>query len=172
MNPVTPNRLLIMGVAGCGKSTLAENLARALGYTLIEGDDYHTAQSQEKMRVGIPLDDADRAPWLERLGRLVAESSNGTVLACSALKRQYREQLRSAAPSLVTVFLDINKSQARARVSGWTNHLFPALLVESQFEALESPKGESCVLLVRAIEPVAAQVDTVLQWLSIHNKEN
>lgn len=165
MTRTAPHRLLVMGVAGSGKSTLAAELARALGSPLIEGDDHHPATSQQKMRQGIALDDADRAPWLARLGALLVEAGEGAVLTCSALKRRYREQLRAAVPTLAIVFIDITPAQARARVSARAGHLFPANLVDSQFKALEPPLGEPGVLRVDAAQPVAAQRDAVLRWL-------
>lgn len=158
-------QLLVMGVAGCGKSTLAAELARALGGCLIEGDDYHPASNQDKMRQGIALTDADREPWLADLGALVAASRGGAVLTCSALKRRYRDQLRAAAPSLATVFLEIASGQAQARVAARAGHLFPASLVQSQFEALEPPVDEPRVLRVEAAQPVSLQLDAVLRWL-------
>jgi len=162
------HRLMVMGVAGCGKSTLAVELARALGCVLIEGDDHHPARNQEKMRQGIALDDADRAPWLGHLGALLANADEGAVLTCSALKRRYRDQLRAAVPSLAIVFIDITLAQARARVSARAGHLFPASLVDSQFDVLESPLGEAGVLRVEAAQPVAAQLNAILRWRGHH----
>ncbi len=158
-------QVLVMGVAGCGKSTLAAALARALDLPLIEGDDYHPRRNQEKMRQGLALDDADRAPWLDHLGQLLAKAPGGAVLTCSALKRSYRETLRTAVPSLRTVFIDITPLQAYARVAARPNHLFPVSLVESQFSALEPPLGEAGVLRIDAGQPVAAQLEALLPWL-------
>lgn len=161
----TEVRLLVMGVSGCGKSTLAAALARALEAELIEGDEHHTPESQAKMRQGQALDDADRAPWLDRLGALLTASRGPAVLSCSALKRDYRERLRHAAPGLKTVFVDIDLAAASARVASRQGHLFPASLVASQFETLESPLGEPGVLAVRADLDVEAQTRSVLRWL-------
>jgi len=158
-------KLLVMGVAGCGKSTLAEALARALGATLIEGDDHHLPQSRDKMRRGIPLQDADREPWLGRLGDLLAGEPGPAVLSCSALKRRYRERLRTAVPALRTVFIEIALEQSYERVAGRPGHVFPPELVRSQFDALEPPAGEPQVLTVPAREPVQDQVRSVLRWL-------
>jgi gluconokinase len=154
-----------MGVAGCGKSTVAAQLAAALGYALIEGDDFHLPQSQHKMRHGIALDDDDRWPWLDRLGVLLAEAPGGAVLSCSALKRRYRERLRAAVPTLRIVFIDISREEAHARVATRPAHLFPASLVASQFEALEPPVDEMGVLRIEATQPLPAQCDAVLAWL-------
>lgn len=154
-----------MGVAGCGKSTIASQLAAALGCALIEGDDFHLPQSQHKMRHSIALDDADRWPWLDRLGALLAEAPGGAVLSCSALKRRYRDRLRAAVPALQIVFIDIRPEEARARVAARPAHLFPASLVASQFEALEPPLGEHGVLRVDAAQSLAMQSEAILRWL-------
>ena len=164
-----------MGVAGCGKSTVAARLAVALDCPLIEGDDFHLPQSQHKMRHGIALDDADRWPWLDRLGVLLAEAAGGAVLSCSALKRRYRDRLRAAVPGLQIVYIDIRPEEARARVAARPAHFFPAGLVESQFEALEPPLDEPGVLRVGASQPPVAQRDAILHWLglshaSLHEK--
>ena len=158
-------RILVMGVSGSGKSTLAGQIARELGIDLIEGDDHHSPGNQEKMRRGIPLEDADRMPWLDVLGALLAGSNGGAVLTCSALKRSYRDRLRQAVPDLSIVFLDIGLDAAHARVAGRSEHLFPPSLVRSQFEALESPIGETSVLRVDANLPRREQLREVLTWL-------
>jgi gluconokinase len=158
-------RILVMGVSGSGKSTLAGQLARELGIDLIEGDDHHSPGNQEKMRRGIPLEDADRMPWLDVLGALLAGRNGGAVLTCSALKRSYRDRLRHAVPDLNIVFLDIELETARARVAERSAHLFPPSLVRSQFEVLESPLGETSVLRVDANLPSREQLREVLTWL-------
>ncbi|MBI3369535.1 MAG: AAA family ATPase [Burkholderiales bacterium] len=155
-----------MGVAGSGKSTLAAELARELAATLIEGDDHHLPQSQDKMRRGIALQDTDRDPWLGRLGDLLAAELGPAVLTCSALKRRYRERLRTAVPALRTVYIDIPPAQSHARVAARPGHLFPTGLVPSQFDALEVPAGEPAVLKLAAQLPLTAQVQTVLHWLN------
>lgn len=160
-----PRKLLVMGVSGCGKSSTAAALARALGASMIEGDDHHLPQSREKMRRGIALDDEDRDPWLDRLGALVAESSGHVVFTCSALKRRYRDRLRAAEPALEIVYIDIAPQEARTRVAARTSHWFPASLVDSQFEALEPPGGEPGVLCVDASWATAIQCEAVIRWL-------
>ena len=92
-----PCRLVVMGVSGCGKSSLGAALARELALPLIEGDDFHPPENVSKMRAGIALTDADRVGWLAALGRELAGRHAGAVLTCSALKRDYRERLRAAA---------------------------------------------------------------------------
>jgi gluconokinase len=159
-------KLVVMGVAGCGKSTLAAHLARSLACPMFEGDDFHLAHSQDKMRDGIPLTDDDREPWLDRLGQLMAWRAGDVVLTCSALKRGYRERLRSCVPGLRFVFIDIDVAAAADRVGSRSGHLFPKSLVTSQFAALEPPLGEPGVMRVCAHAPPEQQIDAVLQWLA------
>jgi gluconokinase len=158
-------KILVMGVSGCGKSTVAAGLAVALHCKLIEGDDFHRPESQHKMRQGIALDDGDRWPWLERIGQLLAASTGNAVLTCSALKRGYRDRLRAAVPGLRIVFIDIAPDEARARVAARTGHLFPASLVASQLAALKSPTGEPDVLPLAASRSVEEQVRATADWL-------
>ena len=162
---MAPPRLVVMGVAGCGKSTLAAALAAALGCPLIEGDDHHLPASRDKMRQGIALADADREPWLDALGGLLAQAPAGAVLTCSALRRRYRDRLRSHVPGLRFVHLEIDAELARERVASRPAHFFPASIVASQFEALESPIGERGVVVVDARLALAEQVAAVLGWL-------
>lgn len=157
--------LVVMGVAGCGKSSLGAALAERLGFELIEGDDHHSAANRDKMQRGTPLTDADRAGWLVGLGRLLARRPGGMVLTCSALRQAYRDQLRAASPGLRFVFLDIAPEQALARVASRSSHFFSSSLVDSQFATLESPVGEAGVLRVDATAPLAQLVDHVTAWL-------
>lgn len=165
MTLAAPVHVLVMGVAGCGKSTLAAAVAAALDCPLIEGDDHHPPQSRHKMAHGIALDDADRTPWLVQLGVLLGASRAGAVLTCSALKRRYRVLLCTAVPGLATVYLAITPEEARARVEARAGHLFPASLVDSQFAALESPDAEPRVLRVDATHAHPMQARQVLDWL-------
>lgn len=160
------HKLVVMGVAGCGKSTLAAELARALDAELIEGDDHHLPASRAKMRAGTALDDADREPWLDALGVLLAQGQGSAVLACSALKRRYRERLRARVPGLAFVYLEIGIDAARERVTTRAGHFFPPGVVASQFEALEPPVGEPAVLSLDAALPLAQQRAAVLDWLA------
>ncbi len=156
--------IVIMGVAGCGKSSLGAALARAEGLRLIEGDDYHSADSRAKLSQGIALTDADRDGWLTRLADELRTAPEGAVLSCSALKRAYRDRLRAAAPGLRFVFLDIDRAQARQRVAA-RQHFFSIHLVENQFATLESPVGEPGVLRVDAREPLHRLQTQVSAWL-------
>jgi gluconokinase len=166
MRPVASrHKVLVMGVAGCGKSTVAGMLATELGAALIEGDEHHSPASQEKMRNGIALSDSDREPWLDRLGELLAQTPGNAVLACSALKRSYRTRLRAAEPALRIVYLEISLAEAHCRVAARKDHFFPPGLVVSQFASLEAPTGEAGVLRLPAHRPLAAQASTIMDWL-------
>jgi gluconokinase len=146
--------LVVMGVAGCGKSSLATAVAIAEHLPLIEGDAFHSEASVAKMRQGIALTDADRDGWLERLGAELRAHPQGVVLTCSALRRVYRERLRVASPGLRFAFLDIGRDAALARVCARASeHFFSASLVDSQFATLESPVGEAGVLRLDASSP-------------------
>lgn len=163
-----PLHIVVMGVAGCGKSTLGQALASRLGLPLIEGDDYHSPASVKKLSEGVPLTDADRADWLDELGRRLAASPHGAVLTCSALKRAYRDRLRAAVPGLRFVHLALTEAQALQRVaerSGSGRHFFPPSLVANQFATLESPAGEPGVLNVDATGALPDLVQATLDWL-------
>eukprot|EP01030_Chromulinospumella_sphaerica_P001004 gene1004-984_t len=148
----SPAFVVVMGVAGCGKSSLGSALAQAEGLPLIEGDDHHSPTSREKMRQGIALTDADREGWLTTLGQLLQAQPQGAVLTCSALKKVYRDRLRNACPGLRFVFLEIDRASAGQRVAARAGtHFFSSALVDSQFATLESPVGEAGVLRLDAL---------------------
>jgi gluconokinase len=158
--------LIVMGVAGCGKSTLAHHLADALKLTFIEGDQFHPPENIQKMSQGVALDDADREGWLDRLGVELLNYPGGAVLACSALKRAYRERLRHAVQQLSFVHLNVTQELANARVQArFGGHSFPSSLVASQFATLENPFGEERVLqLDGAIAPSVLCAKTI-EWI-------
>ena len=159
--------LVVMGVAGCGKSSLGQSLAAALQLPLIEGDDHHSTASRTKMSQGVPLTDADREGWLTQLGQLLQARPEGAVLTCSALKKAYRDRLRAACPSLRFAFLQIDRAQAEARVKARAQtHFFSAALVDSQFATLESPTGEPGVLTLDATLPLSALEQQACAWLT------
>lgn len=158
--------VVIMGVAGCGKSSLASAVAASTGLRLIEGDDYHSSASREKMGRGIALTDADRKAWLETLGNLLRDSPGPAVLACSALKKAYRDKLRSAAARLRFIYLAISPAEALQRVSTRTAaHFFPVMLVDSQFATLEPPHAEPDVLSLDATLPLDELCRQATAWL-------
>ncbi len=160
------NTVVIMGVAGCGKSSLAQALAQAEQWALIEGDDFHSPASRDKMRQGIALTDDDRAGWLAVLGAQMQKHPQGVVLSCSALKKGYRDRLRASVPHLQFAFLDIEKEEAARRVIARSaSHFFSATLVDNQFATLESPVGEPGVLRLDATLPIDALQQQVSGWL-------
>lgn len=159
--------IVVMGVSGCGKSSVGAACAEALGWTLHEGDAYHAPESIAKMRAGTPLTDADRAGWLDRLASLLAPAreGQGVVLTCSALRRAYRDRLRAAQPALGFVFLDLDYMQALARVQSRAGHFFSPALVADQFATLEAPGGEDNVLALDATRSVPELVQDTVRWL-------
>ena len=154
-----------MGVAGCGKSVAGAELAARLGLPLVEGDDFHPASNIAKMRAGTPLTDADRSEWLQRLVVELRARPGGAVLTCSALKRAYRDILRTAVPRLHFVHLALTPHQALERVAARTDHFYPPSLVASQFEALEDPAGEPFVHVADATQHVERLVEAAAHWL-------
>lgn len=155
--------LVVMGVAGCGKSSLAEAFAHAEGLPMVEGDAFHSPDSVDKMRRGVALTDADRDGWLGRLGDELRRGD--AVLTCSALRRAYRDRLRAASPGLRFAFLDIGREDALARVRGRASaHFFSASLVDSQFATLEPPLGEPGVLRLDAVAPPDTLLAELRTW--------
>jgi gluconokinase len=162
--------VVVMGVAGCGKSSVGAALATRLALPFTDGDDHHSAQSREKMRAGVALTDADRADWLATLAARLqrfesAEAASGVVLACSALRKSYRDTLRAASPALRVLFLDITPAQSRERVSARDGHFFSATLVDSQFATLEPPTNEPNVLRLDGAQPLAEIVTKASAWM-------
>jgi gluconokinase len=162
---MTAIHVVVMGVAGCGKSAVGQRLALALGLPLIEGDAFHPPSNIAKMRQGLPLDDDDRAGWLARLAQELAAHRAGAVLTCSALKRVYRDRLRQAAPGLRFIHLEVTQDEALRRVQARGSHFYPPSLVASQFEALEDPSAETGVLAVDASLPLPAVAQKAVAWL-------
>lgn len=163
-------RVVVMGVAGCGKSAVGELIASKLGLPLIEGDDFHPAANVSKMQRGVPLTDDDRADWLQTLGLALARHSDGAVLTCSALKASYRERLRAAATPLSTplyfVYLQISEAESLRRVGQRAGHFYPPSLVASQFAALQDPSGEPGVLTLDGSAPLSDLGRRAAQWLA------
>lgn len=157
-------RIVVMGVSGCGKSSVGIALAEALGARFIDGDDLHPEANKAKMGAGIPLDDSDRWPWLDLVGQALAEGA-GTVIACSALKRAYRDRIRAAAPGTLFVHLHGSREILAQRLGARTGHFMPATLLDSQLAILE-PLGSDeagCVLNVKdPISDLVAQARKVL----------
>ena len=134
-----------MGVSGSGKSVVGAAFARALGVDFVEGDQYHSAENVQRMKAGIPLTDKDREQWLRSLAARLREAKDagtGVVMACSALKRSYRDMLRAAARDLRFVFLRGERTLIAQRLAGRTGHYMPASLLESQLATLEEPSPD------------------------------
>lgn len=159
--------LVVMGVAGCGKTSVAQAIVARLGGRLIEGDAFHPPANVDKMRRGIALTDEDRAGWLDLLALELATSAlcgERAVLACSALKRRYRDRLRAGVANLGFVFLDLPEHEALIRVAQRIGHFMPGSLVASQFTDLEPPSAEALALTVDAMLPVDAIADRAVDW--------
>ena len=141
--------VVLMGVSGSGKSTVGRMLAQHLGVDFLEGDDLHTGQNVARMAAGIALTDEDRRGWLESLaGRLASASAEGSglVISCSALKRSYRDILRSGAPDLLIVHLRGDYDLLAIRMATRPGHYMPSSLLDSQFATLEPPDAEENAL--------------------------
>ena len=158
--------LVIMGVSGSGKSTVAAILAGQLGWDLEEGDDLHPAANVAKMASGQPLTDEDRWPWLAIVGReLAAAGPDGLVLACSALRSSYREAIREQAPDTVFLHLHGSKEVLTARTEGRTGHFMPPALLDSQLATLEPLQADEAGVVVDIAAPVAAVVEHAMAGL-------
>lgn len=157
-----PIRLVIMGVSGCGKSSVGKTLAVALGGRYIDGDDMHAPSSIAKMQAGTPLKDSDRWPWLERVGATLAGSEDTMIIGCSALKRIYRDRIReNARGQVLFVHLSGEKEVIAARLQTRQGHFMPASLLDSQFEALEPPTADECSVTVTIDQPLASVVSMI-----------
>ena len=163
-----PTVLVVMGVSGVGKTTLAKALAARLDWPFQEGDDLHPAANIAKMKAGIPLTDADRGPWLDAIaawidGQLGAGRCG--VITCSALKRAYRDRLAAGRPRVTFVFDQLGEAAAAARIAGRKGHFMPPSLLASQFADLEPPGPDEPVITVDGASPIEAQVGTVVAAL-------
>lgn len=163
-----PTALIVMGVSGSGKSTVGSALARALSWDFRDGDAFHPPANVEKMRAGVPLTDADRWPWLEAIASHVRdlEARGGhVVIACSALKRAYRDRLRASGAHLAFVHLEGSFDLIASRLSARQGHFMPASLLESQFATLEPPAPDEAAIRVAIDAAPAAIVAAILAAL-------
>ena len=154
--------VLVMGVAGVGKTTLGEALARALGARFIDADDYHAPENVAKMKAGIPLEDADRWPWLQRLNGILKDEQKA-VLACSALKERYRRRLAEGLKDFKVVYLHASAGLIRERMKARKHRYMPAALLESQLATLEPPSGAIAVDVAATPEQCVAAILTELR---------
>jgi len=165
--PSAGRAIVVMGVAGSGKSTAGALLAERLGAGFIEGDRFHLPASIEKMSAGIPLTDADRWPWLDAVGREIARlagEGRPVVCACSALKRAYRDRLReSAGLPLNFVYLEGSRELIAGRMESRTGHFFAPSLLDSQFATLEPPGTDEGAVVADLRLPVAEMVRRVAE---------
>jgi gluconokinase len=162
--PMKPH-IVVMGVAGCGKSTIAEGLAERLGAGFLDGDTLHPASNIAKMSRGEPLEDADRRPWLDAVGRAMAASDAPMVAACSALKRAYRTRIAAAGAPVLFVHLSGSRELIASRMSARTGHFMPESLLASQFEALEVPDAAENALSVDISGDAEAVVGLIVAGL-------
>jgi carbohydrate kinase (thermoresistant glucokinase family) len=154
--------IIVMGPSGCGKTTIARALAQSLHARYLEGDELHPAENVAKMRAGIALDDADRSPWLDAVGRALRTQSGEPVVAtCSALKRRYRDRLRAVAGPLVFILPTVPRDVLAQRLAARTGHYMPASLLDSQLAALEPLAGDESGFLVDGTASVESQVGMI-----------
>ena len=154
--------IVVMGVSGCGKSTVAGRLAQRLGWDFAEADAFHTAANVEKMRSGIALTDEDRGPWLDAIAAWIATAraqGRPCIVACSALKRRYRERLAGGHGDVRFVYLKGDYDTVAARLAGRSGHYMPLALLQSQYDALEEPAADEKALVLSIERPVEALVE-------------
>jgi carbohydrate kinase (thermoresistant glucokinase family) len=166
----TPLRLIVMGVSGCGKSTMAGALSERLGLDMVDGDDLHLPESVAKMRSGIALQDTDRWPWLDRIGAYLARDlAQGRVVSCSALRRIYRDRIREQAGDVCFIFLDGDFELIQKRMQQRVGHYMQPGLLDSQFRTLEKPQAdETDIIRLPITEPVQNMVLQAIQALHDH----
>jgi gluconokinase len=173
-DPMTgaPHAVVVMGVSGSGKSTVGELLAKRLGWEMTEGDSLHPPANVEKMRRGVPLNDADRAPWLDRIGEQLktwALAGRSGVVTCSALKHAYRERILAARPDACFVYLKASEALIRDRVSTRHHEYMPASLLHSQFETLEEPAPGEPVIMIDAKDQPELEAQKIIAALGLAN---
>lgn len=166
-NPRPLPPIVIMGVSACGKTAVGEPLAQRLHCPFIDGDVLHPQANIDKMKSGCPLDDADRAPWLDRVAAwLAAHEKGGGIVACSALKRQYRNRLRRDAPDVIFVLLDPPEAVLRRRAADRKGHFMPASLLDSQLATLERPDPDERAIVISNDAPVDETVEAIIARLA------
>ena len=157
---MTGPKIVVMGVSGCGKSLIGAALAKRLGLRFLDGDSLHPPENIEKMAHGTPLDDADRAPWLDAVG--AALGGQADVVACSALKRAYRDRIRARAPGVVFVHLAGDRAVLARRVANRPGHFMPAALLDSQLATLEPLQPDEAGMVVDLTQTPARIVTQIV----------
>jgi len=168
MNKTANTRWVVMGVSGAGKSEIGARLAAALGVPFLEGDAFHPPENVAKMSAGIPLNDQDRAGWLQALRNEIGsarERGEGLVLSCSSLKRRYRDLLRSGDPQLRFAYLNGDRALLDQRMRTRPGHYMPASLLDSQLRDLEPLQADEAGLRLDLTHTPQQLVDTILQSL-------
>lgn len=158
--------VLVMGVSGSGKTTLGEALAKDLGWPYLDADDFHPQANVDKMKAGIPLDDADRWPWIDAMNgalRALQREGRSAVLGCSALKESYRKRLSRGLDDFRVVYLRGDYELIEKRVKARTHRYMPASLLKSQFETLEEPRDALVVDISRSPEETLATIEAALK---------
>lgn len=167
--------LVVMGVSGSGKSTVGAALAQRLRVPFADADDFHPPANIAKMTAGHALDDDDRLPWLTAIGDWLAAHPDGCVMSCSALKRQYRDHLRSAAPDLVFLHLEGTREVITTRQASRPGHFMPASLLTSQFATLEPLEPDELGVVIdvdRSVDAIVQQYADSTTATTHINKEN
>lgn len=153
--------LLVMGVAGAGKSTIGHLLAEALGWDFFDGDDFHPPQNVAKMAQGLPLSDADRLPWLQAMRRFIAQrdaTQQPAVIAASVLKQQYRDLLMQQDTQIALIYLQGDFDTIYARMQQRQQHFMKAEMLQSQFDALEEPESAWKISIQQSPTQMVAQI--------------
>jgi carbohydrate kinase (thermoresistant glucokinase family) len=164
----TPHRIVVMGVSAVGKSTIGRRLAEALALPFIDADDLHTPASVQKMASGVPLTDDDRLPWLRECGRALTAAEGGAVIACSALTRAYRDELRDEASDAVFVHLHADPVHIQERAAQRIGHFMPPSLLASQLATLQPLEPGERGITVDAVQTVDAVVAELVAELGAH----
>ncbi|MCU1546041.1 MAG: transferase [Homoserinimonas sp.] len=164
--------VLVMGVQGAGKSTIGSQLAARLNVTFIDGDSLHPAENVAAMAAGQPLTDEQRTPWLRQVGRVLAEQREcGVVVACSALKRRYRDLLREFAPDLFVVYPEGTRELIAARISARQHEYMPPALLQSQFDILQPLQRDESGIIVDISRSPREITDALATALHLHTEE-
>ena len=164
----TPNVIIVMGVSGCGKSTVGTELARVLGWDFIDGDEFHPQENIDKMSCGVPLTDADRSTWLAGLHNLIVPRvghNRPMILACSALKQAYRNQLTEAISGTRIVYLRGDFDLIFGRMQNRADHFMKAEMLKSQFKDLEEPRDALTIDIQQDVKSIVEEITNSLDLI-------